>query len=126
MTTERALASFESGFSHPDFALTTEGTEAYEIACQAMREKIERENQEPLTFDELMNMKGEPVWLYNYGVSHWALVSGYMDYISLNGEKCKALAFIFETDDSYPIEILPFDTMGELWAAYRHKQKETC
>lgn len=65
MTTEHALRIFESGFSHPDFALTQEGNKAYEIACQAMREKIERENLDKLSNilleSELQNMDGVPV-----------------------------------------------------------------
>lgn len=122
MTTERAVNLLKYGCRMPDFCdAFSDIDEACEIACHAIQEKIERENPKPLTFDELMNMKGEPVWLYDYGIYHWALVSGEMDYIGLNGEKYKAVNFVFESDSSYPMATLPLDTMGELWVAYKYK-----
>lgn len=100
--------------------------EAKALAMAALAEKIERDNPKPLTFHELMNMKEEPVWLYDYGVYHWALVSGCMDYTSLGEEKKsgKLVNFIYETDDSYPMDSFPLDDMGELWVAYKYKPKE--
>lgn len=112
MTTEHALASFESGFSHPDFALTTEGTEAYEIACQAMREKIERENPKPLTLDELRNMNGQPVWVENISIpkrSRWAVIE-FTDVDNVIGF----------TDDKYKL----VSRYGETWVAYKYKPND--
>ena len=73
MTTEHALRSFESGFSHPDFALTQEGNEAYEIACQAMREKIERENSKPIPYENLKNFIHRPVFIVDGNVRCWTI-----------------------------------------------------
>lgn len=123
MTLEQARQEFFDNVFHasmkPDVS-----DDAKVLAMAALAEKIERDNPKPLTFDELMNMKEEPVWLYDYGVYHWALVSGEMDYIGSNGEKYKAVTFIFESDSSYPMDTLPLDTMGELWIAYKYKPME--
>ena len=73
MTIEHALASFESGFPHPDFALTKEGNEAYEIACQAMREKIERENPKPIPYENLKNFIHRPVFIVDGNVRCWTI-----------------------------------------------------
>ena len=81
----------------------------FEIAAAALREKAEREDPKPLTYEELWQMNGEPVyldgfeWRVSYGVS------------TINGSLCLATGF-----DSW----IPLDGYGETWFAYRHKPKE--
>lgn len=116
MTTEHALASFESGFSHPDFALTTEGAEAYEIACQAMREKIERENPNPITWEEMKQMNEEPVYIVDLlgeGRTGWHILSwDYRksgQYLVLSSRHCNG--FLSEE-------------YGETWVCYKYKPND--
>lgn len=120
MTTEHALRSFESGFSHPDFALTTEGAEAYEIACQAMREKIERENPKPLTLDELRNMNGKPVWIEK----KYSDLESYFGIVCLSFNQEYVMSFIAVTQ-GYAMLKVHFSEYGATWLAYKYKPKET-
>lgn len=46
--------------------------EAIDFAIAALREKLEREKNEPLTIDELRKMDGQPVWCKEMGC--WGIV----------------------------------------------------
>ena len=51
--------------------------EAMQMAKAALREKAERENTQPLTYNELMGMHGEPVFVSVPGKPHrskWCIV----------------------------------------------------
>lgn len=125
MTLERAIQILDRTKTNHLTMNISEYDEALTIARECISEKIERDNPKPLTFLELMDMIGEPVWLYDYGVYHWALVSGCMDYTNSKGEKGKLVNFIFETDNSYPGDSFPLDCMGDYWIAYKYKPKES-
>lgn len=80
---------------------------------EAIKEKVEREKNEPLTLDELGKMRDEPVWVQSPGVpeyGRWAIVAG------------------VDTDDGDKILYLHSDftchEYGRVWLAYRHKPKE--
>ena len=81
----------------------------FEVAAAALREKAERENPQPLTIEELKQMKGEPVWVQGPGqpeYGRWAIVEdafGNSLYL-LNDYTCHDI--------------------GKTWNAYRHKPKE--
>lgn len=82
-------------------------------AIEALKEKIEREKNEPLTFDELRRMRGKPVWVQppdmpEYG--RWAIVRGAGEF---NGDK-----MLFIENDFTCREY------GRVWLAYRHELKE--
>lgn len=47
--------------------------EAFTMAIDALREKVERENPAPLTIEELRQMHGEPVWLDDEKV--WGIIN---------------------------------------------------
>gem|GEM_PF-1846632 len=73
-------------------------------AIQALQEKLERENPQPLGLEELRKMDGEPVWIEIIGkpdLNCW----GYHDEDGVNGYTR------FTSDDDY----------GKTWLAYRHK-----
>lgn len=80
--------------------------EAEQMAIDALREKAERENPQPLTLEELRQMDGEPVWIDDWWEdSHgWELSMDAADYFE--GER--------RTEKEY----------GSIWVAYRHKPKE--
>ena len=87
--------------------------EAVRMSLEALREKAERENLEPLTREELAQMDGRPVWVVNSPDKHdegfedeWALVHSY-----------------FETVESTGV-IYRFEFCGKKWTAYRSKPKE--
>ena len=86
-----------------------EMAEAHRVAISALRAQRERENQKPLTLDELRQMDGEPVWVQSPGVpeyGRWAIVEGV-------GENCLFLHDDFTCHD-----------YGKTWLAYRKKPEE--
>lgn len=113
-TTAEALAEIEyyAGFSGHT-AKVQACSDACEVAVAALREKAEREKNEPLTLDELRKMKDEPVWVQSPGVpeyGRWAIVAG-VD--TTDGEKTLYLHNDFTCRE-----------YGRVWLAYRHKPKE--
>lgn len=86
-------------------------SDVYEI-IQALQEKAERENPQPLTFEELREMVGEPVWVEDLskvpGRGGWCSVGmdgdAYIPWVS---------HWWYEIND-----------YGETWLAYRTKPKE--
>ena len=80
----------------------------FEIAADALREKVEREDPKPLTLEELRQMNGEPVWFDGF---EWRISYGVFDY---DGCLCLATGL-----DSW----IPLCGYGETWFAYRNKPK---
>ncbi len=83
---------------------------ACDMAIAALQAQQERENQKPLTLDELRQMDGGPVWVeFHLGLFTpvWMLVNApeHAAYDSLHQKVC-------------------FDCYGDAWLAYRHKPKE--
>ena len=92
-----------------------------ELTIEALREKLARENPEPLTLAELRQMNGELVWLevidptekWLPDFSDWARV--YINEIS------EVWFDVFGND----IGAMPEESNhGKTWNAYRHKPKE--
>lgn len=83
---------------------------AIERAITALREKLEREQNEPLTLEQLRQMDGQPVWVETPGVrkyGRWAIVEGVdTEY----GEQTLYLHGDFTCRD-----------YGTTWMAYRHR-----
>lgn len=52
---------------------------AVDMGISALRDQIERENQQPLPLAELRKMDGEPVWVLTtgHGTGMWGLVDAY-------------------------------------------------
>jgi hypothetical protein len=85
--------------------------EALKIAMQALRERRERENPQPLTAEELKQINGEPVYIVQeLGGSEWLFRRG-CGFIDMYGD--------FTDDDE-----TNFETYGLLWIAYLSKPKE--
>jgi len=79
--------------------------------CPAYPKVAER--NDPLTLDELRQMKGEPVWVQSPGIpeyGRWAIVEG----VDITG----ADKILYLHDDFTCHEY------GRVWLAYRHKPKE--
>lgn len=79
------------------------------IELDKLRDKCEAEN-DPLTWDELKQMEGKPVWVEcEYYHSQWAIITGVYDFkISFIGNKllCSELK----------------EEMGKAWQAYRKER----
>lgn len=77
------------------------------FAADAIKEKLERENPQPLTIEELRQINGEPVWLDD------------KDEPSNTG-------WVVWTSEhtKYWIEASLDPGYGSIWTAYRHKPKE--
>lgn len=79
------------------------------FAADAIKEKLEREDPNPLTIEELKGMIGEPVWVQGPGIpeyGRWAIVEDAVEnsLILVNDFTCHDI--------------------GKTWEAYRHKPKE--
>lgn len=81
------------------------------MAIAALQEKAEREDQKPLTIEELKPLDGEPVYIVEiHGREEWLFRrdGGFAD---VYGD------FTFDED-------IEWDNYGRLWWAYRNKPKE--
>lgn len=84
-----------------------------ELTVEALREKLARENPEPLTLEELRHMDGEPVWIV---AKHYRT---FADVVYIMGRD-KGDAFVgFKICHN-----LQENGHGKTWNAYRHKPKE--
>lgn len=93
-----------------------EWKQEYQLAIEALCEKQERENPQPLTLEELRGMAGQSVWiitLRNRECSHWVILD----------KKCPVDFELqdvnLENGDCYAT----YD-LGETWLAYNHPPKE--
>lgn len=118
ITIEKAAAWFE------DRAKNTPmpgAREMFEIAAAALREKAEREHPKPLTFEELRQTVGEPVWLHTITdprPHRCGLLLVEVAEIRI-ARYCAFWAFGNECEiDRNP------DEYGKTWICYRHKPKE--
>lgn len=109
MTTKEAILCFErqcaSGIC----------TEADKIALAALREKAEREKNEPLTLAELRKMNGEPVWVEPL-IAAYGSGKAWRRYGFINGEKVEVPGVDYW---SWWLK-----NYGKTWIAYRRKPKE--
>lgn len=88
--------------------------DAYDIAIFAMRHLMEREENEPLTLEELRKMDGEPVWI----------VSLTDDYTSWGIVRAKEIGESWWLAVAGTSRIIEFKVdYGETWLAYRSKQE---
>ena len=86
--------------------------EMAEIALQALREQEERENPQPLTYDELLKLHGEPVYVTVPGKPHrskWCIVDLISPQPGLLGKNYFCNIYVASTDAV---------------RVYRHKPKE--
>lgn len=90
----------------------------YRDALEALREKVERENPEPLTLDELRQMDGEPVWIQNIKNperSRWELMT-----YAIYSETIKM--YQVRTCFAQKLACIRWsDNYGKTWLAYRIK-----
>lgn len=112
MRTSRAI-SIASRFSKGFVCSMREGeAEEYHKTClTALREKREREENKPLTREQLLQMDGEPVWVvWKDGriKPQWYIV-GSAFWIDM----------FLEWDDSFSKDY------GTTWTAYRHKTEDS-
>lgn len=118
-TTGEALAEIEwyNGFSGKTAAVQAV-SDACILAVSALREQEERENQKPLTLDELREMDGEPVFLVDLvhksdpGTPN--LWGGWIVFTSHNTNGFIPRGGGFFSNYGY----------GKTWLAYRSKLKE--
>lgn len=118
---EYAIKCLETGTKMPDFYASNEDVdEACKIACEAIKEKVERNNPQPLAEDELRGMEGQPVWIHTFSsknkktyISEWALVaSAGQSFVTF--ARCRAHGRIERMFSEY----------GKTWIAYKYKPKE--
>lgn len=114
MELEYAIKCLETGTKMPDFYASNEDVdEACKIACEAIKEKMERDNPQPLAEDEFHEMDGNPVWIQNLEQpekSQWRLC---------HWDRGKYLVLQGICVQGYVME-----EYGKAWIAYKYKPKE--
>ena len=105
-----------------DSATVGHYSEMLNIALSALREKQEREKNEPLTLDELRQMDGEPVYVVTLDNP-------------LENQPYWAIAGINSNDSRYQNGVAlynrvqrdwgAFDLYGDTWLAYRRKPERS-
>ena len=97
------------------------GITNYYVACrmgaEALRALDAKENQKPLTLEELRQMNGEPVWIVEHpDWGHWELAEDAEDYLMDRDED------FYGMKHNDPLGRFGLHVLG--WLAYRHKPKE--
>lgn len=116
---QQAIAWFESRAQNTPMP---GARKMFQIALEALLEKVERENTEPLTLEELRQMEGEPVWVKIIGASDFCWPKDAWDDYGLVRKSWvrmwdRSRADIFTVAHH-------FEEYGKSWLAYRNKPKE--
>ena len=91
-----------------------------EIAIEALREKAERENPQPLTLEELKERVGKPIWIHAFNAK-WektTIYSKVYPYLIRNISENEMYGATKEAQ-----EWRHFDEYGDWWLAYDHEPK---
>ena len=123
MTREEAAKILEKQFDEScgDYRYQNKDKLDYEdalwLAIAALRELDAKENQKPLTLEELRQMNGEPVWIVEHpDWGHWELAEDAEDYLMDRDED------FYGMKHNDPLGRFGLHVLG--WLAYRHKPKE--
>ena len=123
MTREEAAKVLEKQFDEScgDYRYQNKDKLDYEdalwLAIAALRELDAKENQKPLTLEELRQMNGEPVWIVEHpDWGHWELAEDAEDYLMDRDED------FYGMKHNDPCGRFGLHVLG--WLAYRHKPKE--
>lgn len=119
MNPEQAYQEFLDNALHQSMKPTI--SEAAKVtAMVALLEKMERENPQPLTKDELREMEGQPVWIHTFSsknkktyISEWALVAS-VGQTFVTFARCQVHGRIEKMFSEY----------GKTWLAYKYKPRE--
>lgn len=95
--------------------------DAEQMAIEALREKAEREDPQPLTFEELLQMDGEPVWLHT--ITDPRPYRCGLIFVQVAEIRTAMYCAFWAFGNECEIDRSP-DEYGKTWIAYRHKPKE--
>ena len=112
MTLEQAHQEFFDNVFHASMKPEI-SVEAKVLAMVALAEKIERDNQKPLSLVDITFMSGKPIYVSSFGSSYWAIVAE-VDM------RRKSFTLVSEIDND---EERSFSLYGKTWVAYKHKPK---
>ena len=123
MTREEAIKHIIT-YAYYEDDIPLQVSTALDMAISALRAKQERESNEPLTLDELRQMKGEPVWITPAKESEhipvpeqWTIFAGMSEDINKNK------VYVFSTTRT--TLAYTSESYGQTWLAYRHQLKNT-
>ena len=114
---ERAIQEFEDNAYHTSMKPTiSEASKA--VALRILRAELSRQENAPLTWDEVVASEGKPVFIYGlegeHGDDGWSIV----------GEKYKRSGFTFvDLHDKNITNCGLEDLYGKTWIAYRYEPK---
>ena len=95
-----------------------------EFINAAIREKRERDNPKPLTWDELREMVGQPIWTIGVSFSDdgsWSM----WDIVEEVTDEYVRFGYSTEAPErwSYNLRMANGELCGSAWLAYRYKPK---
>ena len=114
---ERAIQEFEDNAYHTSMKPTiSEASKA--VALRILRAELSRQENAPLTWDEVVASEGKPVFIYGlegeHGDDGWSIV----------GEKYERSGFTFVNLHDKNITNCGLDDLyGKTWRAYRYEPK---
>ena len=114
---ERAIQEFEDNAYHTSMKPTiSEASKA--VALRILRAELSRQENAPLTWDEVVASEGKPVFIYGlegeHGDDGWSIV----------GEKYERSGFTFVNLHDKNITNCGLDDLyGKTWLAYRYEPK---
>lgn len=106
MTLERALEILSNSETRVNI---NEPNEAIHIACNALAEKIERENPKPIPYKNLKNFVHRPIFIVDGNVRCWTIL------VSVNDD----FAHFVESEDC-GVRLMS-EGCGITWFAYEHE-----
>ena len=112
---ERAIQEFEDNAYHTSMKPTiSEASKA--VALRILRAELSRQENAPLTWDEVVASEGKPVFIYGlegeYDDDGWSIV----------GERCERSGFTFVNLHDKNITNCGLDDLyGKTWIAYRYE-----
>ena len=118
---ERAIELFEDEvrilYGHGNLS-SPEIIDAHELALKLLRAELSRQENAPLTWDEVVASEGKPVFIYGlegeHGDDGWSIV----------GEKYERSGFTFVNLHDKNITNCGLDDLyGKTWLAYRYEPK---
>ena len=111
---ERAIWQTEQTLK--EVSVTAEVEQYANVVLQALRAELSRQENAPLTWEEVVASEGKPVFIYGlegeHGDDGWSIV----------GEKCERSGFTFVNLHDKNITNCGLDDLyGKTWLAYRYE-----
>lgn len=124
MTTAECIHVFENSRLQSESFTPEAVAAAYVAGLEAMQEKAERENPEPLTKEALYRLDEEAIWCIEINIPVSIGFYGILDVEPESEVEPGGERRFWCYNPVYYNESLDYSGYGKEWVAYRHKPKE--